>query len=365
MTAPIIKWAVFEAFNFWDLLIFAPCFISAIITLYLLVRAFVPFYYIHKVFQHEGEVIETGRANVYDGSPGTGKTLSMTYDGVLLSGYSFCEMIFKKCLQEAKERDKRKPPFDNAEDEKRFNAIRETVDYYKNNPDKIPCLVSNYGVKIGEQFSTKLLKSHYLQKNKLHEGAVTLQDESADILSNQRSQPKGKTDEEKREIAKENDLINETVSKMRHYGDWYMLFAEQDSAENYIGIRRVVSKNRYLTKLIKVCTPDRYIKRFEKIKSKVIRKDFCTDKQYKKAVKLQNLISKIGFFKIYYEDRGNSQKSNKVIDDGWYALPINLPFKYATRAYQLQYKAIDNEINLKEHKSLYLPPKNKKTTEKL
>jgi len=308
-----------------------------------------PLFYMRRVGVHEAEVIETGRVTTFEGEPGAGKSLTMTYDSVILANHSEREQRFTYLLQKGKEKNPALKPFKNMDDFWRYCAVRDGVEAFAKLPDTIPYLYSNYPIWQGKKRSCNITLKHFLQRERVAEGAVIAQDESADIVSNTRSKAKVDSD-----TWKENEIINEFVSKERHFGDWYMTFSEQDAGENFIGIRRVVKCNRYMESLRKVCLPNFLINRFEKLKSKVLRRDNCTHKHFKKAMRLKRLITKIGFFRIEYSDRGNSQKSKRKTGEGYFVLPINLPCSYETRAYFYDYAPMNKPLKLQPHTSMYV-----------
>jgi len=308
-----------------------------------------PLFYMRKVALHNSEVLKIGRVTTFEGEPSSGKSLTMTYDSIILANHSECEQRFTYLLQKGKEKNSFVKPFKNIDEYWRFKSVEDSIQAYQNAPDTIPYLFSNYPIWQGSRRSCAITLNHFLQKQRLCEGAVVAQDESADIVSNTRSKAKVDSD-----TWKENETINEFVSKERHFGDWYMSFAEQDSGENFIGIRRVVKCNRYLERLDKVCLPHFLIRRFEKLKGKILNKDNCTHKYYKKIMRLKRMIGKIGFFRIEYSDRGNSQKSRRKTAEGYLVLPINMAHSYETRAYFYDYKPLHKAIKLEPHTSMYV-----------
>lgn len=207
------------------------------------------FYYGHKVEQHDAEIIEHGRVITLEGAPGSGKSLTIHYDAVILAEYAEFEKTFEYLLQKGKEKTSL-PPFSNDDARKCFESTAAAVEYYREHSELIPFLLSTVAIKKGEQYSAKLNKDHFLQDERLPEGAVLAADETADILSNKLSKAKKDTPE-----WFENLAIDDLTSKCRHYADVRIVAAEQDASENYIGFRRVVSMNRYLDRFEKVATP--------------------------------------------------------------------------------------------------------------
>jgi hypothetical protein len=318
-----------------------------------------PFWHIYKVFEHERETLDKGRGVTLDGAPGTGKTLTMTYDGFVLAERVEAEHRLAVLLQQGKEKNSDVNPYASMDDYWRHLTIRQAVAYYDAHPEIISYLVANYPIQKDGRYSAELTTNHLLQLERLPEGSVIRIDESADGLSNKRSKPQVSS-AEKQAIYGENEVIDETFSKERHFGDWWIGLAEQDSKENYIGIRRVVSINRNLRAMRRVCTPLRLIKRFEKLKCKILRKNDCTYKQYVKAYRLKRRVNSIGFFAFEYLDSTTDTQTDKEKERGMYSLPMNLPFQYATRAYQFQYKPLAKEIDMRVFDSLYLLPLSEK-----
>lgn len=309
------------------------------------------FYYIRKIYEHHSEVLGSGKVIIYDGAPGSGKTLSMSYDSVLLANSNWNDLRLEYFLRQGRFK---KPNgitedyFDDYDDYWVYKTVEETFNYYCNNPDKVPLLISNYPIKVDEQYSAVLKNEHFLQEERLPEKSSVAFDECADFLTNKRSGMR------KGDKADENIIIDEFLSKERHFGDFNISCAEQDSKEAYLGLRRVVLVNRYLEVLSKVLEPKRLMKRYDKIRDKIFKNSDCSYLQYLKITKLKSKINKIGFFKIFYSDYGNSQKKQQILNQSFFILPKHLPFEYKTRSFRFQYRPLQKDIDLETFDSLYL-----------
>ena len=309
-------------------------------------RFLLPFWYIRKVREHDRE-IERGRVTTYDGAPGVGKTLSMTYDGVILAQFSESELWYDYIMNGAR------LSAENCKDINDFwkvATVRETAEFLADT-NGMGILFANYPIEVDGLLCCKLTKEHFLQRERLPERAVVLLDESADLFPCSRHNEKRDS-----EAGIENAIYNETFSKERHYFNGYILANEQDNKENYIGLRRVVSCNRYLHAREEVCRPNRLIRRFERRKRKILKRGYADYSTYRKMSRLKAKIDKIGFMKIYFLDLGNTEKPGAELGEGYFVLPMNLPFKYETRAHQFAYKALTERIRAEVFESLYLRP---------
>ena len=309
------------------------------------VKMFRPFWFIRKVNQHDDEI--SGDSVVtYDGAPRTGKTYSMTYDGVFLAGTAYFENKVDDLINAAKV--EMGDGFKKWEDCARAKVLRDSI---QNEESKggIPMLYSSYPIEENGQFSSRLYYSHFVQRSRLPEGVVALQDESADLFSNKRSNATHNSKD-----YRENALLDETTSKIGHFYDGKLRFAEQDNNENYIGLRRVCAYNRYIYHREELCRPWRLIRRYEKIRGKIFRAGVCSPKRYAKIKRLKKRIDGVGFFRFWYKDTGNTERDNGTLREGNYILPLDLDFHYQTRAFLFQNAALQKNFTSTLWSSLYL-----------
>lgn len=331
-------WKFYAIFIDFDMVYFF-VFVIFILLLFFTVRFTIffgkVFYYRKAVEKHENNLMD-GRVMIYEGAPGSGKSVSMTYDMYIIAKKCFDDLTYQYFYTDYGVR-KNYIDFKNKEVLQAYQSIKDSYTLYANN-NAIPLLFANYAImeKSTGNYCYRADFDMFLQKIRLPENAVIAYDESAEDLSNQRS----KVTVHDLKLKKENEIVNDFLSKERHYFNGYLGFAEQDSEENFIGLRRVVYKNLYLTGLSKVCLPMFLLGRFENCRKKIIKRKKCTDKLFKKITVLQKKIVRIGFLKINYEVRGNMQKSRAVLESGWYALPCNMPFVYSDRFYRFDYGAI-------------------------
>lgn len=306
----------------------------------------VPLFYLHKVKQHREEV-QTGRVCVYHGGLGVGKTLSMTYDGILLAETAEADLRLRELRYRAMEA--AGEHFDSLDAWFLRVIVRETVETIDRLPEWIPLLLSNYGIERADgKRSAELSAEFFTQEKRAPENVVLLFDEAADSFDNKRVNAKAES-----RLAAENAVVNETFSKLRQLYNAYLTLGEQDAQELYIGLRRVVTCNRYLLQLDRVCEPLRLIRRYEKLTVKVLEQGFCSYRNLKTLRKLDTRIRKIGFFRIAYRDDGNTQQGEKGVCYGYYVLPKLLDFNYESRAYVFDNAALDRRIDLKVCESLY------------
>ena len=336
---------VWTAFEWWQGVLLALLVADLITWFCCFLRFLYPFWCIHKVNEHDAEV--SGASVItYDGGPRVGKTYSMTYDGVLLADTSYYENKVDDLINAAKLENGEQ--FRNWEECARAKILRDSI-LHEENKGGMEMLYSNYPVWRDGVFCSRLFFSHFMQRSRLPEGFVGLEDESADLFSNKRIHAKQNSKEDR-----ENTLINETTSKIGHFYDGKLRFAEQDNNENYIGLRRVCAFNRYIYQRDELCRPNRLIRRYEKLRAKVFKKGYCDPKRYRKIKRLKKRIDGVGFFRFWYKDTGNTERDAGKLREGFYILPLDLSFHYATRAYLFQNAALDKKFSGKIWDSLYL-----------
>ena len=358
-------------------LLLIPAFLLAL-SLFVTIRSFVcfakPIYFIRLCFKHEDEVINGSRVRVYTGLPGCGKSLSMTYDGYLISKHQHKDLVFEHYDLEAAKHYKGFKQFPEAmqkDKEKILNVVASSVLHINNNPDAIPLLHSNYPIMDRlSRFNHQISIDHYLQNKRIPENAVWLLDESADIFSNRRSVGVTKS------IEAENAILSDILSKLRHYGNWYMLFAEQDGAENFVGLRRVATSREFLN-CEKLCRPTRLIHKLNRLTDTVLaRGGFVRGVSKRKSLRrydkllnkflfwrydrLARKINSIGFFVVTYKDSAFS-KSFLSTRNSTYAMPMNMPVKYESRTYRNDYVCQDKELLLSTFGNLFMPRTHKTT----
>ena len=305
-----------------------------------------PLFYQRKVKLHREEV-RAGRVCVYHGGLGVGKTLSMTYDGILLAETAEADLRLRELQYQAMEA--AGEHFESLDAWFLRVIVRETVEAIDRLPGWIPLLLSNYGIERADgKRSAELSAKFFTQERRAPENAVLLYDEAADDFDNKRVNARAESD-----LARENAVVNETFSKLRQLYNAYMTLGEQDAQELYIGLRRVVTCNRYLLQLDRVCEPVRLLRRYDKLAAKVLKHDYCPYRTLKILRKLDSRIRRIGFFRIAYRDDGNTQQGEKGVQRGYYVLPKLLDFRYETRAYVFDNAALDRRIDLKVCESLY------------
>jgi len=223
----------------------------------------------------------------------------------------------------------------------------------------VPELISNYKIIVGDQRSADLMFNHFLQRERLPEGAVLVLAEVADWLSNLRSDEgkKRKDDPESDRIRAENKTISKFLSKIRHYLDGYLLCDEQAAAEIFIALRRVGGFYRRTLEIDKyVCEPRFYAWLLNWHKRWIFKKNNCGAIRCRKYLDLTKKINRIGFFAVQYELRENIELSAAVKETGAYFITRNLPFKYASRNFEFEYMALNQALNLTSETSLYVHP---------
>ena len=181
-------------------------------------------------------------------------------------------------------------------------------------------------------------------KKRLPEHNVKCYDEIANDISNVMRLSKNAEDDELQA-----NKINEYASLDRQYTGGYSLSNDQRLGEIYLGFRSVMGLRKRLLRKEEICKPALLIKILNKLKTKVLKQgENCTLKLSEKCKKLETLIKKIGFLKIYYiEELGQEDLSKKekqelkqIIGINNYVLAVDVPFSYKHRAKFVEYPAL-------------------------
>ncbi|GHU98549.1 hypothetical protein FACS1894211_02470 [Clostridia bacterium] len=322
-------------------------FVAGVLSFVFTIRFARPLFAVRGVLKYEKNLSNGGRVRLSDGPPETGKTLTQTYNAHFMARKCWAELLIEYYLIKAR---RKRGDMETVYDEILNKSILETVDYYVGHPEQIPLLVANYAIKDGDRFCSRLEFAHFLQEKRLPERGVISDDECADDLSNRRSQSRDPV------IQLQNEILSDTFSKERHYGEWYMFFAEQNSGEPFNGLRRVVGINRELQSCDKVCLPQFLLRLYNRHSLKILLKGFCTQRRLRRLEKLGSKISRIGFFEIRYRDYGNNEKGIRDLGKGKYYIPINLEFRYSSRGYMPYYKCLNDPLEMKPFNSLSNAP---------
>lgn len=275
------------------------------------------------------------------GAPGTGKSSSMYHDGILMAEMAWRRVCYEYFLIKCnlfKTKKSRSQQWDE-------RAITECYKFYKKHKEYIPCLYSKYTVwdKQGRR-SQKLTLDHLQSKRKLLFRGVLLYDEIGEDLP---AMLKFIDDQNKDVDLRE---VSKFMRYLRHYGNYKIIFTEQDVANMFIGNRRVTDLNRLFIEQKAIMQPVflLVIQYFQVWFIAWIQRTFEHTKlvsvfigKYLKG--FDNFVQNIGFRRYKYKDLGNNDKSLVGEKKGTFYLKPDLNCTYDDRIAKYKYKAVNND----------------------
>ncbi len=286
-------------------------------------------YYVFRVRAHNKSINISNYVIVRCGEPGCGKTSSALYDAVLLADKMWAELRYKYWLDIARE----KEIYESGNTEKiaDWQSIKDSYLFYINN-DCYPCLWTNIPAQVAGKFTNECTRQHLEQELRLPEYSVLLYDEIGSEVS---------IDET---LKNRPILIARFARWCRHYGEFRIIFCEQDRGNINKDLRRVVSENKYLYHQKSLLKPQFLNWLYERKKHKYIKKmDSEQSKKYASQMKFFELfLWACGFRKYKFKNYGNTENvSGEVGDKGTFVLPALLNVDYDSRCYRFEYEARD------------------------
>lgn len=301
---------------------------------------FLLYWSINEIYQYKVRLCKHS-SQARGGAPGTGKSSTMYYDGILMAEMAWRRICYEyfliKCgiFKTKKSRSK-------LWDEK---AIIECYKFFKSHKEYIPCLYSKYTVydKHGRR-SQKLTLKHLESKRKLLYRSVLLYDEIGQDLP---AMLKFMDDQNKDVDLKK---VADFMRYLRHFGNFKIIFTEQDVSNMYIGNRRVTDLNRLFIEQKAVLQPKVFLVMqyflewfFAKIQE---------SNEYTKLISVMfgnllkefdNFVNNIGFRRYRYKDIGNNDKSLIKETRGTIYLKPSLNCSYDNRQNKYIYNAVNND----------------------
>ena len=294
---------------------------------------------VKRVQAHLDEVAKYKYSVGYDGEQDTGKTFSMTYDGVFLAPLKYDDLKFNYYLAYPY-RDEilnRGDKFSKA----LFLAREESVEFYEKHSDRIPCLYANYNVYQGNKKAYNLKRDHIIMERRLPEAAVGCADEFANMFGN----------ENRRKADPKDDVnnINEAntfASLHRQYCEFTLLSNDQRLGEIFNGFRTTMGLRKHLETKEDRYSPWLLTKIRDGIASKIKKAGKKnTKKRSAFYLKIEDLCNRIGFLKIGYRKEtgivGNEKKDKELL---YYSLGKDINFKYLHRGEMINYPAISKKF---------------------
>lgn len=279
------------------------------------------------------------------GVPGSGKSSSMCNDALIMAEMAWRQICYEYFLIQRhiwKPKENRSSEWDK-------RSICECYEFYISHPEYIPCL---YSKRENVIFDNKGRRSqivtldHLQGKRKLLYRAVIAYDEIGKDLP---AMTKFIDEQNKDVNLKE---ISDFMRYLRHYGNFKVIFTEQDVNNMFIGNRRVTGQNIYFIEQKNVLRPKIFelLKYFHiwlisKIQSKHKNKftKILSVIFSKYILGFDNFLSSLGFRKYKYKIGGNSDKSLVKEKNGSFVLMPHLNCHYDNRSGKFDYKSANND----------------------
>ena len=346
-----------------------PEFFACIFSFWLAFRQFFKevnlFRFLFKSKDHIDSIEKRGAKTSYEGSEGTGKTLNVANDTLLLAS----EKDRKMRLEYIK-----KLPFRDkliAEGDIDFKVLEESFLYYERNKNQIPHFMSNFTVVYDGKKNYPFSMEYLDQERRLAEGFALGLTEVANILPNAWSRIPG---DESKDVHKLR-IKSETLSLCRQFFDCSITYDEQRTGEIFLGLRALNAENRHLLRRESALDPKLLLlirnrienKKLIPIGEKVLKlrerlfdstgtlvllnnkllkdynKQLC---KLEKNVKVFNFFDKlckrIGFYLFYYELK-DSQDGKKQSEELYFVTPKWFPFRFDTRGLRYNYKLFNEK----------------------
>lgn len=302
------------------------------------------FYCLFKVIDHSWKVRQYKNASQSrGGGPGCGKSSSMYNDGIIMA-----EMAWRMiCYEHFLLKQHIWQPKENHSEEWDRKAIEECYNFFKEHKEFIPCLWSKDTVydKYGRK-SQKLTLDHLQSKRKLLYRGVLLYDEIGKDLP---AMLKFIDDQNKDVDLKE---VSTFMRYLRHYGEYKIIFTEQDVTNMFKDNRRVTDENLLFSTQTAILRPEilnliQYFHRWfiakieEKTPGWMSKSLAVLIGRYFKAY--DNFLSYVGFRQYKYHTIGNVDKSLVKEKQGTFILMPHLNCRYDSRANKYKYKCANND----------------------
>lgn len=325
-----LDWFFFyTVFDFrWQLI---PCVLSFVLMVRQSFKLINLFYYTHLMLKHDVEVVvDGGYKRVYDGKEGIGKTLNMTYNGLLIACDKDESMRLRYFLQY---------PFrEQLKDDTDFKVLKESFEYYQNNPKKIPHFMANFEVEYNGQKQYEFDMGYLDQSKRLAESFSLCLTEIGNILPNRESRISKDPEKDVNNMIEK----NETFSQSRQWFDLTICSDEQRSGEIFLGFRSVSSGSTLVARR-KVLAPKFLEFILNRRYAKIMRKELSTSKRLaKRYLRLNDIIQDLGFY-VFDEIPKNVENSKDLGIIQSFAISCDLPFTYDTRNERKRYKLYDKE----------------------
>ena len=278
------------------------------------------------------------------GSPGKGKSSSMYNDAIIKADMAWRTVCYEYFLLQHNifsVKENRSEAWDR-------RAITECYNFYKTHPNYIPCLYSKprnviYDAQ-GRRSQVCTLKHLEGNKKLLYRAVIAYDEIGQDLPAMTKF-----IDDVNKDISLKD--VADFMRYLRHFGNFSIIFTEQDVSNMYIGNRRVTDENLLFIGQETVLRPVifKYIQYFNiwlvgrtQAKAKILSKGLSVlFARY--FIGFDNFISYIGFRKYKFKIIGNVDKSLVAEKKGSFILMPHLNCWYDSRANKTIYKAANND----------------------
>jgi len=224
-----------------------------------------------------------------------------------------------------------------------WHEIRDSYKYYITT-DCVPCLWTNIPVMVDGRYSNILTAEHAYQLKRIPYKSTLFFDESGGSFM---------VDDYKDKPLEVSDFFR----LERHFGDWYIYLTEQDGANQYIDVRRVVGYNEFMLGQKWVIRPILLLFPYNLLKRVAGGMDKGNRPFAKFMALYYSLIRYIGFRKYRTVQEANTQRGETYESDevNTMYLPTYLNCEYDDRTFKEFYAAKAMDIEPAVHCSLVLP----------
>lgn len=297
-------------------------------------------YYTLRFHHFRKNVKPLDNAVIRCGAPGTGKSLSSSYESLLKAIYNWKELQYLYwLLMERLENENYVLTEDDLE-------IKESYEFYKNSP-YIPCLHSNISIKYKGRFAHELTMAEIRQEERLPFMAIVLVDEIGAEVSVDASK------NGQRPL-----VISDTFRLCRHFGEFHITGTEQDKNNIYIDIRRVVGENRTYERMKYLFKP-RVLTFIYKLLKWWFRKNMSIgqSKKYSKFMRtFKKFLDNTGFIQLKYVITASTENASQKMNKGKIYFSPFLKYQYDSRVFKNCYLAKNKKLMCKGYDSLRLTP---------
>ncbi len=317
---------------------------------------FASFYVLFGIAYAQDCAISRQHARVMAGEPGSGKTSRAVHEGYMMAVRQWNLLKFEFWMMHSQRDD----IYASGDKLKilHYKKLEESVNFYNEHPDKIPCLWSTFTITdYTGRTSYDITIDHIRAIEPLPQFPVIVFDELGAVLKNEFSNTKATWYD-----------VSDFARLIRHWYEGFFYGCEQDYNNIYIDFRRVVGENVLISCTEWVHKPVMLNFIYETLKYfkfDNLDKKIKSQRRYAKFLsKLEKFVKSIGFRKQYYKSICNVQtnatvsekndKFEKIVRPGTKVriMPAMLSADYDERQYFFTNPSIfDKSIKYEEKRS--------------